>query len=114
MPEVPPDPLYVSFTIRYDNTIGTAPGEVLLGPGEIFSNDGGPELVTTFDVTPAAVTVQPGEVFEVEHTKVDGSGEGSSGCEYCGATDVILSVATDVDGDSFFLGTAGLSFVCGL
>jgi hypothetical protein len=110
-PVVPPDPLFVSVTLFFDN-----PGEGI-GTADVTAarlSSGGVEEVS-FDLMPASFgPFDPGDMTTADAMKVDGSAMPQEGCEtvQCGG-DYDLEIVFDVEGTEI-VGTATVTVMCGL
>jgi hypothetical protein len=99
-PAVPPDPINGSFTATYDNP-DVVDGLATITKVLLELDDGAQATDWEFDVAPPnSNTVPAGMTVTVPHTKVQGSGSGTTGpCNYCdrGST-WTLKVTWDVAG----------------
>ena len=96
MPEVPPDPLGGTFTVRYDNSKGSvaATATVLAAKWQLPGD-------WAFTVEPSTSGAIPaGQAIDVVHKKVPGSAKGSDNpCSVCNGVGSLV-VTWDVNGAS--------------
>jgi hypothetical protein len=101
MPVVAADPLHGGFTVTYHDK-GAGPGALTFTDVRLRMGPPGGVVDWPFAVTPSGSgTVPAGAMVDVVHTKVDGSGQGSTGgpCNHCGEP-LTLDVTYD-DGSSY-------------
>jgi hypothetical protein len=115
MPEVPADPVYVSFTATYDDASPASVSASIVGATVSL---GGPPstLDWSFQVSPATVGPVPGNSsVQVDHVKVDGSGSGGgSPCNFCSSPSALLEVDYVIDGQYSVVATGSGPVGCGL
>jgi hypothetical protein len=100
MPIVDPDPVYGSFTAKYDDSTGAAPASATVKSALLRVN-GSATDTWTFTVTPqGSGQVPAGKSTSVVHTKDHGSGSGPKPpCGFCGNGNTwTLEVSWDVVG----------------
>jgi hypothetical protein len=94
MPQVPPDPIGGTFTVRYDNSKGSAPASAIIALAR-WELPGQWEFAVE---PPSSGTIPAGQVLEVVHKKVAGSAKGSGDpCAVCNGVGA-LRVTWDVNG----------------
>lgn len=101
MPVVAADPLHGGFTVTYHDK-GAAPGALSFTDVRLRMGPPGGVVDWPFAVTPnGSGVVAAGAMIDVVHTKVDGSGQGSTGgpCNHCGEP-LTLDVTYD-DGSTY-------------
>lgn len=96
MPDIPPDPLGGTFTVRYDNSLGTSAASA-----SILTVEWTLPGTYTFEVQPKDSGIIPaGKIVDVVHTKVANSGLPSGNpCSVCNGVGA-LHVTWDVSGQS--------------
>jgi len=95
-PEIAADPLNVSVVLVFSN-FGISAASAQIGEVRLSSSVGD----TSFSVSPSSVgPVDGGDSLEVDFDKAANSAQGTSGCDYCNAIDLSLSVAVTSGGDS--------------
>ncbi len=98
MPEVPPDPLEVDFTLWVDNSSGSQTVNAAVLGASLVGSAG----TTSFLVTPPGTgSISPGTDGAFYFSKLPDSATGTSGCAWCGADGVMLYVDIEVGGTSY-------------
>ena len=94
MPDIPPDPLYVDFTLRLRNVGNQSASADILG-ARVSSSAG----TTSFLVTPGSSgPIPPQATVDLPCTKIPDTAVGTSACNYCGSSDLLLTVDVEVGG----------------
>jgi hypothetical protein len=96
-PSVPPDPMVLSFSLRFDNSAGSSASEAIIDSAEVSSG----VLGTTFKVSPdTSGSVAAGTTSDVDFEKVANSAVGDSACSYCSSVDIRLQVSLTIGGQA--------------
>lgn len=115
MPEVSPDPVSVSFSMLYDNALGTENGSATIEAARVIFSDGASSTTWTYDVEPpGSGTVPAGGFRDVDHAKTDDSGSGSGAlpCSYCSASSAGLDLEIRVGGAVQIFSASSDQFGC--
>jgi len=114
MPPPSVDPLSAWFTMRYDNSLGTAQGQAVITACTVYL--GGPPASASYsiDIDPAASgEVAAGAVVDVDHIKVADSAVGvAHPCGLCGSPSALFDVEVQVDGGPAQTVSASFDFGC--
>ena len=115
MPQVPADPIYVTFTATYDNGSSASASASIVGG--MISLGGPPSTLDwSFQVAPATVgPVSANSSLQLGHAKVDGSGSGGgSPCNFCGSPSALLEIDYLVNGQYSVVATGSGPVGCAL
>lgn len=84
MPEVPPDPIFGSVLVSYEN-LGTTPGSLELVRADLLFASDVEAWVFPLTLSPTASgTIGPGAVLQVELSEGETPGDASFVCSLCG------------------------------